>query len=170
MTHALIVDDDVDAAMSLKLLIANAQLTVSMAHKLHEARCLIALQRPDLTLLDLQLPDGNGLALFDEPQLVANSEVVLSHRRTMAARHPSRLAPASHKLTTANRPPRQADGSGCNGLCRNWYLHGAGRAHHDSGHPGTLSKPSRARRRRPRYQPEDVIQPAKGLCCAGILR
>ena len=77
MAHALIVDDDVDAAMSLKLLVANEQVTVAVAATLHEARRQIALQQPDLILLDLQLPDGSGMALFEDEQLVANSEIVL---------------------------------------------------------------------------------------------
>ncbi len=77
MPHALIVDDDVDAATSLKLLVADERLTVAIAGTLHEARRQIALQPPDLILLDLQLPDGSGMALFDDPQLVANSEIVL---------------------------------------------------------------------------------------------
>lgn len=77
MAHALIVDDDVDAAMSLKLLVANEQVTVAVATTLQEARREIALQQPDLILLDLQLPDGSGLALFEDAQLLANSEIVL---------------------------------------------------------------------------------------------
>jgi DNA-binding NtrC family response regulator len=77
MAHALIVDDDVDAAMSLKLLVANEQVTVAVAATLQEARRQVALQQPDLILLDLQLPDGSGMALFEDEQLVANSEIVL---------------------------------------------------------------------------------------------
>lgn len=77
MAHALIVDDDVDAAMSLKLLVAHERLTVAVAATLHEARRQIALQQPDLILLDLELPDGSGMALFEDEQLVANSEIVL---------------------------------------------------------------------------------------------
>jgi ActR/RegA family two-component response regulator len=77
VAHALIVDDDVDAAMSLKLLVANEQITVAVAATLHEARRQIALQQPDLILVDLQLPDGSGMALFEDEQLVANSEIVL---------------------------------------------------------------------------------------------
>ena len=77
MAHVLIVDDDVDTAMSLKLLVASEQVTVAVAATLHEARRQIALQQPDLILLDLQLPDGSGMALFEDEQLVANSEIVL---------------------------------------------------------------------------------------------
>jgi DNA-binding NtrC family response regulator len=77
MTHALIVDDDVASATSLRSLVAGDQFTVALAHTLQDARRQIALQQPDIVLLDLCLPDGNGMELFADPQLVANSEVVL---------------------------------------------------------------------------------------------
>ena len=37
----------------------------------------MALQQPDVVLLDVKLPDGNGMDLFDDPLLTARSEVVL---------------------------------------------------------------------------------------------
>jgi two-component system, NtrC family, response regulator AtoC len=77
MPHVLIVDDDADSAGTLRELIVGPQFTVAIANTLRDARKQIALQQPDLVLLDLKLPDGNGMDLFADPQLVANSEVVL---------------------------------------------------------------------------------------------
>ncbi|MBK1711365.1 sigma-54-dependent transcriptional regulator [Rubrivivax gelatinosus] len=77
MHHALIVDDDVDSATTLRELVAGDRFTVAVAHTLRDARRQIALQQPDLVLLDLRLPDGSGMDLFADPQLVANSEIVL---------------------------------------------------------------------------------------------
>lgn len=77
MHHALIVEDDVDAAQMMAALVATENFTVATAHTLGDARRQIVLQKPDIVLLDLQLPDGNGLDLFDDPELVAQSEVVL---------------------------------------------------------------------------------------------
>ncbi|WP_043460327.1 response regulator, partial [Azohydromonas australica] len=77
MTHALIVDDDSDSARMMAALIAAEHFTVATAHNLRDARRQMALQQPDIVLLDLQLPDGSGMDLFDDPQLVAHSEVVL---------------------------------------------------------------------------------------------
>ena len=77
MTHALIVDDDADSASTLKALIAGEGLTVAVVHTLRDARRQIALQQPDIVLLDLQLPDGSGMDLFSDPLLLAESEVVL---------------------------------------------------------------------------------------------
>jgi DNA-binding NtrC family response regulator len=77
MSHALIVDDDADAASSLKMLVASDELTVAVAHSLRDARRQIALQQPDIVLLDLMLPDGNGMDLFADVDEVADSEIVL---------------------------------------------------------------------------------------------
>ena len=77
VVHALIVDDDGDSVESLQALITAENFTVSVAYTLRDARRHIAMQQPDLVLLDLELPDGNGMDLFTDPQLIANSEVVL---------------------------------------------------------------------------------------------
>jgi DNA-binding NtrC family response regulator len=77
MPHALVVDDDVDSANSLRDLIAGENFTVAVAHNLRDARRQISLQQPDMLLLDLRLPDGSGMDLLADPQLLANSEVVL---------------------------------------------------------------------------------------------
>ncbi len=77
MPHALVVDDDIDSATSMRELIASEQFTVAIAHNLRDARRQISLQQPDILLLDLLLPDGNGMELLADPQLVAHSEVVL---------------------------------------------------------------------------------------------
>ena len=77
MIHVLIVDDDVDSAETLRALTTNEQTSVATAHSLLEARKQLVLQQPDIILLDLMLPDGSGLALFDSPQLLERSEVIL---------------------------------------------------------------------------------------------
>ena len=77
LNHALIVDDDLDSARLMAELVAGRQFTVASAHSLREARRQLALHQPDLVLLDLKLPDGSGMELFEDPELVANSMVVL---------------------------------------------------------------------------------------------
>jgi len=77
VSHALIVDDDVDSASMLAALVADEHFTVATAHTLRDARRQIALQAPDIVLLDLQLPDGSGMDLFDNAALLAQSQVVL---------------------------------------------------------------------------------------------
>jgi two-component system response regulator AtoC len=77
MSRVLIVEDDEDAAQMMAALVVDAGFTVATAHNLHDARRHLALYSPELVLLDLQLPDGSGLALFDDPKSIANTQVVL---------------------------------------------------------------------------------------------
>jgi two-component system, NtrC family, response regulator AtoC len=77
MGHALIVEDDADSAQMMAALVATEGFSAATARSLHDARRQMALQQPDLVLLDLQLPDGSGMSLFDEQDLIGNSEVVL---------------------------------------------------------------------------------------------
>jgi two-component system, NtrC family, response regulator AtoC len=77
MSHALVVDDDTDSAETLALLIADEGFTVATAGTLREARRQIALQEPDVVLVDLVLPDGSGMDLVNEAKLLPNTDVVL---------------------------------------------------------------------------------------------
>ena len=77
MAHALVVEDDADSARMLASLLHTGGFTAATASSLRDARRQIALQRPDIVLLDLQLPDGNGLSLCEEAELLSYAEVVL---------------------------------------------------------------------------------------------
>lgn len=77
MPHALVVDDDQDSSEMLAALIATEGFTVATAGSLRDARRQMALQEPDVILLDLMLPDGSGMDLFDDKKALANTEVVL---------------------------------------------------------------------------------------------
>ena len=82
MSHVLVVDDDNDAARMMAALITKRQFTVATANTLRDARRQIALQRPDLLLLDLQLPDMSGedvlAGLRGCPETAGIAVVVLS--------------------------------------------------------------------------------------------
>lgn len=77
MPHALIVDDDTDALAGLEELVAREGFSVAGAATLKQAREQMALQRPDVVLLDLMLPDGDGMDLFQDVESRATTEVVL---------------------------------------------------------------------------------------------
>lgn len=77
MNHVLIVDDDADSAATMRELVGMDRFSVAVAHSLRDARRQIALQSPSLVLLDLQLPDGNGMELFSDPQIMDESKFVL---------------------------------------------------------------------------------------------
>jgi len=104
MTHALIVEDEVDSAQMMAALIASENFTVATANTLRDARRQIALQQPDIVLLDLQLPDGNGMELFEDPDLIAQSEVVLitGHATLETSIQALRLGAADYLIKPVN--------------------------------------------------------------------
>lgn len=77
VNHALIVEDDADAARMVAALVASQGYSAATAPSLQDARRQLALQAPDLLLLDLRLPDGNGLSLLEDTELLGQPEVVL---------------------------------------------------------------------------------------------
>ena len=77
MGHALIVEDDADSARMMAALVTTQGYSAATAQSLRDARRQLALQPPDLILLDMMLPDGSGMALLDDHALLGNSEVVL---------------------------------------------------------------------------------------------
>jgi len=66
MARALVVDDDLAFQLSLADAVGREGLEVATAGSLAEARREIATARPDVVLLDLSLPDGNGMELLPE--------------------------------------------------------------------------------------------------------
>src|SRR3954469_14942274 len=64
MPHALVVDDDTNALSGLAELVAHEGFTVATASTLQEARERMLERRPDVVLLDIQLPDGSGMDCF----------------------------------------------------------------------------------------------------------
>ncbi len=77
MPHALIVDDDPATLSFLDELVAEEGFTTATAGSLQEARRQIALRRPDVVLLDLVLPDGSGMELFQDVECRESTEIVL---------------------------------------------------------------------------------------------
>jgi DNA-binding NtrC family response regulator len=77
MGHALIVEDDAESARMVAALVSAQGFSAAMAGSLRDARRQLATQPPDVVLLDIHLPDGNGITLLRDEELVADSEVVL---------------------------------------------------------------------------------------------
>jgi two-component system, NtrC family, response regulator HydG len=77
MPHALIVDDDANAAAALAELVADNGFTTARADSLQGARDLLGTS-PDVILLDLILPDGNGLELLRDATIrESNAQVIV---------------------------------------------------------------------------------------------
>jgi DNA-binding response OmpR family regulator len=65
-TSAVIIEDHPDVALLLRETLALAQVDSSHATSLEEGRRMVADVDPDLILVDLILPDGNGMDLVSE--------------------------------------------------------------------------------------------------------
>ncbi len=77
MPHALVVDDDADSRELLAGIASREGFSVGQADTLRAARAQLARAAPDLVLVDLELPDGDGMALLRDLQLPAATDVVL---------------------------------------------------------------------------------------------
>ncbi len=77
MPHALIVDDDTNTLSALAELVSREGFITATAASLQEARARMAEQRPDVILLDLVLPDGDGMDLFQDEVSRDATEIVL---------------------------------------------------------------------------------------------
>ena len=75
--RALIVDDDPGFLAGLAELVKREGFAVAGAGTLKQARAELAADPPDILLMDLYLPDGNGLALLEGLDPVSAPEVVL---------------------------------------------------------------------------------------------
>ena len=77
MPHALAVDDDPNFLLALSELIQGQGFTTHTACTLRDARSQIAHRAPDVALVDLFLPDGNGMDLLEDLGQGAAAKVVL---------------------------------------------------------------------------------------------
>jgi DNA-binding NtrC family response regulator len=66
MANVLLVDDEPDFVAAAKEMLQLHGHTVASAERLESARRLLDGNAPDVLLLDLMLPDGNGLELLEE--------------------------------------------------------------------------------------------------------
>jgi DNA-binding NtrC family response regulator len=77
MPHALIVDDDVETCQALAKIAQLEGFTTTLAHSLRDARIQLSRQQSDVILVDLGLPDGEGIDLFEGKPAPAGMQLVL---------------------------------------------------------------------------------------------
>jgi len=77
MSHVLIVDDDGNTREALTALAAAEGFTTAAAGSVAEARIQLVRQRPDVVLMDLRLPDGSGMDLFEDLEDRSSIETIL---------------------------------------------------------------------------------------------
>lgn len=66
MSHVLVVDDEIGIRELLREILEDSGYRVSTASNAQEATSRLKADRPDLVLLDLSLPDKDGLSLIRE--------------------------------------------------------------------------------------------------------
>jgi DNA-binding NtrC family response regulator len=77
MSHVLIVDDDANTREALAVLAQQEGFTTAIAGSVAEARIHLVRQRPDVVLMDLRLPDGSGIDLFEDLEDRSSIETIL---------------------------------------------------------------------------------------------
>jgi len=77
MSHVLIVDDDENTREALAAIATAEGFTTAVAGSVAEARIQLVRQRPDVVLMDLRLPDGSGIDLFEDLEDRSNIETIL---------------------------------------------------------------------------------------------
>jgi DNA-binding response OmpR family regulator len=76
-SHILVVEDSELVSGAIRLLLETAGHRVSTAAGIADALGIVRADPPALTLLDLTLPDGNGLSLID-PLHAAGCKTVIA--------------------------------------------------------------------------------------------
>jgi len=77
MPHCLLVDDDAEIRTSVQSFLQRFGLEVSVAATAAEMRALLAQRRYDVIVLDLMLPDDNGLMLCKWVQQSLRTPVIM---------------------------------------------------------------------------------------------
>ncbi len=75
MPHLLITDDDAAIRELIAQIAGDEGYTVAQAGDIRQARIQIERQKPDVVLLDMQLPDGDGMEFWNS-QALSDSQVV----------------------------------------------------------------------------------------------
>src|SRR5579859_6838087 len=75
------VEDDPEMARSLSKALASSGYGVTIAGSGSEARSLITRVRPDLLILDLGLPDTDGLVLTNAFKTLTNAPIIICSAR-----------------------------------------------------------------------------------------
>jgi two-component system response regulator AtoC len=77
MPHVLIVDDDVNTREALVEITTAEGFTTAVAGTIRDAQLQIIRHRPDIVLVDIKLPDGSGMDIFNDIEARATTEIIL---------------------------------------------------------------------------------------------
>jgi two-component system, NtrC family, response regulator AtoC len=104
MPHVLIVDDDANTREALAAIVTAEGFSAAVAGTIHDAQMQIMRQRPDVVLIDIKLPDGSGMDLFNDIESRATTEIVLitGHASVETAVEALRLGAADYLTKPIN--------------------------------------------------------------------
>jgi DNA-binding response OmpR family regulator len=111
--HVLLVEDDVDLAQVVIAAFEQANVRIDHARTRQSAMEHCQIARPDLLILDLTLPDGNGFMLVDwlrqQPDLSSLPLVVYSGREVTDSEKPQLQLGPTQFLTKAKVQPHEVE-------------------------------------------------------------
>ena len=110
MSHVLIVDDDANTRDALVAITQAEGFTTAAAGSVAEARIQLVRQRPDVVLMDLRLPDGSGMDLFEDLEDPSSIETILitGHASVETAVEALRLGASDYLTKPVNLPRLKA--------------------------------------------------------------
>ncbi|HEX2530975.1 MAG TPA: sigma-54 dependent transcriptional regulator [Burkholderiaceae bacterium] len=77
MPHVLIVDDDANTRDALVEIVTAEGFTATVAGTIRDAQIQIMRRRPDVVLVDIKLPDGSGMDIFNDIEERSTTEIIL---------------------------------------------------------------------------------------------
>ncbi|WP_197338604.1 sigma-54-dependent transcriptional regulator [Ralstonia solanacearum] len=104
MPHILIVEDDASARAALGELVSVEGFTTAQAGSLRDARIQISRHSPDAVLIDLVLPDGNGMDLLEDIPSHSGTEIIVmtGHASVETAVEALRMGAADYLVKPVN--------------------------------------------------------------------
>lgn len=76
-TTILLVEDDRHIALALRIRLSAAGYNVVLACSVAEALAAVEQQLPDIALLDINLPDGDGIELMQELNSLSGGQCII---------------------------------------------------------------------------------------------
>lgn len=83
MPYLLVIEDEVETRQLIAEIAEEEGYDVDQAGDIRQARILIERRRPDVVLLDMQLPDGNGMELWLDLKLPETQVVFITGHSTV---------------------------------------------------------------------------------------